>query len=182
MMRASQDRLFAQTESSEGFKTTAFRDGDEYVLEEEETLPRATYRSTLHDTKRPPFRFSAHRTKLDWGVIYGIDPKEVVWPCLSLPIAQTHPSQFAHNDVDALDGIVAHLCYADLATEDPACLSAANFLKLFRLTQLIIEYLLFVQDTLSEDFQCVSQQKCDCVFSIGCGTKRAWTDSSCVST
>lgn len=61
--------------------------------------------------------------------------------------------------MDALDQIVGHLCHADLASEDPYHLNSANFLKLFRLAQLALEYLLFVQDTLSNDCQNIAKQR-----------------------
>lgn len=46
----------------------------------EETLPKAQYNAPQFHEEASPFRFSAHRTRVDWGLLYGIDPQEVVKP------------------------------------------------------------------------------------------------------
>lgn len=60
-------------------------------------------------------------------------------------------------DLDTLDQVVPVIAYGDLEAEDPMILTETNFSKIFRLSQLIIEYLLYVQDVLSA--QCKHEQE-----------------------
>lgn len=74
-------------EESDGFKIPAGYDEDRETLEEDEILPQAKYTSKRVAANPQPFQFSAHRMRLDWGALYGIDPQEVVrltsfsWQC-----------------------------------------------------------------------------------------------------
>lgn len=49
-------------------------------------------------------------------------------------------------DVEVLQEFLENICFADVSKEDVSTFTDEAFVKLFRLTQLIIEYLLNVQD------------------------------------
>jgi len=51
-------------------------------------------------------------------------------------------------DLDVLEKVVSIIAFGDIEAEDTRHLTELNFLKVFRLAQLIIEYLLYVQDCL----------------------------------
>ena len=54
-------------------------------------------------------------------------------------------AQVRDTDIDALERAAACIAWGDLEAEDPRQLSEANFVKAFRLAQLLVEYLLHVQ-------------------------------------
>uniref|UniRef100_A0A061R8F5 Zinc finger protein DZIP1 n=1 Tax=Tetraselmis sp. GSL018 TaxID=582737 RepID=A0A061R8F5_9CHLO len=82
-----------------------------------------------------PFRFDSRRTRIDWRLLHGIDISEV----------------YSRIDLDALERVLDVIAHGDLEAEDVRHLSEVNFLKIFRLSQLTIEYLLYVQKTLQLD-------------------------------
>lgn len=57
-------------------------------------------------------------------------------------------AQVRETDIDTLERCCAAMAYGDLQAEDPCSLSQTNFLRLFRLAQLTVEYLLHIQDRL----------------------------------
>jgi len=57
-------------------------------------------------------------------------------------------AQVRETDIDTLERCCAAMAYGDLQAEDPCSLSQTSFLRLFRLAQLTVEYLLHVQDRL----------------------------------
>lgn len=70
---------------------------------------------------------------------------------LTAALANTFHVQVAHTDIDQLERVVHILSHGDLTAENPAQLTEINFIKIFRLAQLVIQYLLHVQDTLSAE-------------------------------
>ncbi|KAF6250625.1 hypothetical protein COO60DRAFT_1681187 [Scenedesmus sp. NREL 46B-D3] len=52
------------------------------------------------------------------------------------------------TDLDTLERLVACLTWGDIEVEDSHHLAEASFVKVFRLAQLLLEYLLYVQDSL----------------------------------
>ena len=81
---------------------------------------------------RKDFFFRRRHGALNWRKLLSVDLERVV----------------RSVDVDALQDNVEHVTFADVTETDLAMLTDANFLQLFRLTQLIIEYLLNVQNFL----------------------------------
>ncbi|CAL8462888.1 g2422 [Coccomyxa elongata] len=79
-----------------------------------------------------PFRFSAHQTRINWQILHGVDIDKLV----------------RETDIDTLERCCAAMAYGDLQVEEPGSLSETNFLRLFRLAQLTVEYLLHIQDRL----------------------------------
>lgn len=78
--------------------------------------------------------------------------------------ASTHPpSQARTTDIDALERVLDVVAFGDIEAEDARNLTPLNFIKLFRLAQLTVEYLLFVQDRLAAD-NCVLK-----VWATRCG-------------
>ncbi len=56
--------------------------------------------------------------------------------------------QIQETDIDTLERCCAAMAYGDLEAESPHSLTETNFLRLFRLAQLAVEYLLHIQDRL----------------------------------
>lgn len=56
--------------------------------------------------------------------------------------------QIRDVDLDTLEKIVSIVTFGDIEAEDTRHLTELNFIKVFRLSQLVIEYLLYVQDCL----------------------------------
>jgi zinc finger protein DZIP1 len=54
-------------------------------------------------------------------------------------------AQVRDVDLDTLERVAACITWGDLEAEDTRHLSEANFTKIFRLAQLLAEYLLYVQ-------------------------------------
>ena len=83
----------------------------------------------------PPFHFDSRRTRIDWRLLHSVD------------IAQVQ----ARTDLNALDRVVDLVAHGDLEGEDVRNLSEVNFLKIFRLAQMMVEYLLHVQEALKTE-------------------------------
>lgn len=56
-----------------------------------------------------------------------------------------HAPQVRDADLDVLERVAPCITWGDLEAEDPRHLNETNFTKIFRLAQLLIEYLLYVQ-------------------------------------
>ena len=56
-----------------------------------------------------------------------------------------------YTDIDQLERVVHILSHGDLQAENTRLLTETNFIKIFRLAQLAIQYLLHVQDVLSSE-------------------------------
>jgi hypothetical protein len=56
-----------------------------------------------------------------------------------------------YTDIDQLERVVHILSHGDLQAENTRQLTETNFIKIFRLAQLAIQYLLHVQDVLSSE-------------------------------
>ncbi|KAG2430772.1 hypothetical protein HYH02_013611 [Chlamydomonas schloesseri] len=80
----------------------------------------------------PPFKFEPRRARIDWRLLHGIDIN----------------SMMRDVDLDTLEKIVNIVAFGDIEAEDTRHLTELNFIKIFRLSQMMIEYLLYVQDCL----------------------------------
>ena len=67
------------------------------------------------------------------------------------------------TDIDTLERVLDVVAFGDIEAEDARNLTPLNFIKLFRLAQLTVEYLLFVQDRLAAD---------NCALKVG--SARLW--------
>ena len=56
--------------------------------------------------------------------------------------------QIHDTDIDTLERCCAAMAFGDLEAEAPQSLTETSFLRLFRLAQLTVEYLLHIQDRL----------------------------------
>jgi len=81
---------------------------------------------------RNDFFFRRRNGKLDWRKLANVDLERVV----------------STVDVATLQDNVEHITFADVGEDDLRYFTDANFMQLFRLTQLIIEYLINVQNFL----------------------------------
>lgn len=137
-----------------------------------------------------PFQFHAHRSRIDWRVLHGVDVDEVVsslksCSCLmQLAISCSAPkvnlylsglqtysllgcmrrlkvrlkrcavisaAQVRRTDIDTLERCVNAIAFGDIEAEGPGSLTRVNFIRIFRLSQLTVEYLLHVQDRLASE-------------------------------
>ena len=83
----------------------------------------------------PAFRFRAPRALIDWRALHALDVGGVV----------------RDTDIDALEGVLDVVAFGDIEAEDARNLTPFNFIKLFRVAQLTVDYLLHVQDRLAAD-------------------------------
>jgi zinc finger protein DZIP1 len=116
-----------------------------------------------------PFRFESKRIRIDWRVLHGVDINALVsagaralcvlrpceqcsagscWQRVAHCVCCDNPAQVRDVDLDILERVVGVVAFGDLEAEDTSQLSEASFLKVFRLSQLVVEYLLYVQDCL----------------------------------
>ena len=73
--------------------------------------------------------------------------------------------QVGYTDIDQLERVVHILAHGDLQAENTRQLTETNFIKIFRLAQLAIQYLLHVQDVLSSERS--ELLKTECVSHLG---------------
>eukprot|EP00955_Chlamydomonas_euryale_P094044 364824-Chlamydomonas_euryale.AAC.9 len=68
-------------------------------------------------------------------------------PALAVPAPTPlcHGAQIRDVDIDALEKVVSYIAFGDIEAEDTRNLNEINFVKVFRLAQLTVEYLLYVQ-------------------------------------
>ncbi|MEW5302951.1 MAG: hypothetical protein WDW36_005687 [Sanguina aurantia] len=90
----------------------------------------------------PPFRFDAKRVRIDWRVLHAVDINQLV----------------RDVDLDVLERVVGVVAYGDIEAEDTRHLSELNFIKVFRLSQLMVEYLLYVQECLTASHAWLQQE------------------------
>ncbi|KAJ7566943.1 hypothetical protein O6H91_02G124700 [Diphasiastrum complanatum] len=94
-------------------------------------------RTPLHDGTTVRFVFQRPRTRIDWRSLHAVDVEQI----------------FRETDIHKLESILETIAFGDVLGEDTRNFTEQNFLKLFRLSQLMIEYLLHVQETLASDKQ-----------------------------
>eukprot|EP00775_Hariotina_reticulata_P007380 gene7380-7589_t len=80
----------------------------------------------------PPFRFEQRRMRIDWRLLHGVDVNKLI----------------RDTDLDTLEQLVSCITWGDLEAEGPGQVNPSSTAKLFRLAQLLLEYLLYVQDNL----------------------------------
>ena len=68
--------------------------------------------------------------------------------------------QVAYTDIDALESVVGILAHGDIVAENVRELTETNFIRIFRLAQLALEYLLHVQDVLSHERRMLLASEC----------------------
>jgi zinc finger protein DZIP1 len=68
--------------------------------------------------------------------------------------------QIAYTDIDALERVVGILAHGDIVAENTRDLTETNFVRIFRLAQLALEYLLHVQNVLSTERRQLLASEC----------------------
>ena len=97
-----------------------------------DTLPRAT--TAAAPAPRFAFRGRGGRERVDWRLIAAVDPDAVQ----------------RDGDLDALQAVIENLTFADVQGEGVRTMADANLVKLARLSQLCLEYLLHCQEALDQ--------------------------------
>ncbi|OAE29684.1 hypothetical protein AXG93_509s1370 [Marchantia polymorpha subsp. ruderalis] len=88
----------------------------------------------MEDSLRsPPFVFQKRLTRIDWRKLHTIDVDKIV----------------REVDLDTLEAVVDTIAFGDIQGEDTRNFTEANFVKIFRIAQLMVEYLLHVQELLA---------------------------------
>ncbi|KXZ55055.1 hypothetical protein GPECTOR_3g213 [Gonium pectorale] len=113
---------------------TAATDPYDYPLRDQTMVSAPTF---------PPFKFEHRRARIDWRLLHGIDINSMV----------------RDVDLDTLEKIVNIVAYGDIEAEDTRHLTELNFIKIFRLSQMMIEYLLYVQDCLQSSNAWLQQER-----------------------
>jgi hypothetical protein len=72
----------------------------------------------------------------------------------------TLPDQIRDTDLDTLERLVGCLTWGDIEAEDSRHLAESSFVKVFRLAQLLLEYLLYVQDSLKHTNSVLELSRC----------------------
>jgi len=83
---------------------------------------------SIHFTTKP-FKFTSNRFHIDWRRLQTVDVDLLL----------------KENDTRLLEAVVDLVAYGDIEAEDPLYLTELNFVKIFKLSQLVIDYLLWVQ-------------------------------------
>ncbi|CAM6039461.1 unnamed protein product [Sphagnum compactum] len=83
--------------------------------------------------KSSSFVFQKRLSRIDWRTIHAIDVDQVI----------------RDIDIDTLETVLDTIAFGDIQGEDTRNFTEANFVKLFRLSQLMVEYLLHVQELLA---------------------------------
>ncbi|WIA11315.1 hypothetical protein OEZ85_011438 [Tetradesmus obliquus] len=112
-------------------ETTAGPGFDARTAGRRDQLQTLAYADGLPVTYQP-FKFESRRSRIDWRLLHGVDINKLI----------------RDTDLDTLERLVGCLAWGDIEAEDSRHLSEASFVKVFRLAQLLLEYLLYVQDSL----------------------------------
>jgi hypothetical protein len=112
------------------------------------------------DLPRPKnFEFAHSLIRIDWRALAGVDVDRLVRNAFATDVesGSQHGTysrrtlQVGNTDIDQLERVVHILSHGDLQAENTSQLTETNFIKIFRLAQLAIQYLLHVQDVLSSE-------------------------------
>lgn len=98
--------------------------------------PASTYSSDgdySYDQNNGKFYFKPRRETLNWRVLLSLNLEKIM----------------DKVDIDTLESITKNLTFARVDFNDLRYFNETNFVQVFRLSQLIIEYLLYVQNYLS---------------------------------
>ncbi|CAG9462810.1 unnamed protein product [Pedinophyceae sp. YPF-701] len=113
---------------------------EEYFEESSGPIPGPN--DSVHFKERP-FKFTTNRFHIDWRRLHAIDPDRVL----------------RETDTALLESVVDVVAYGDIEAEDPMYLTELNFVKIFRVAQMIIDYLLWVQDTLNGHNEALAKER-----------------------
>ncbi|KAI5070524.1 hypothetical protein GOP47_0014867 [Adiantum capillus-veneris] len=80
----------------------------------------------------PPFCFQRRCARIDWRTLHALDVDQII----------------REIDVNKLESVLDTIAFGDVQGEDTRNFTEANFVKLFRLSQLMVEYLLHTQEVL----------------------------------
>ena len=118
------------------FRQPSFRQANAYADSDPMRIPGE--KKSLWNTR---VLFSKRTARLDWRQLARVDVDRVM----------------REGDFDALQENIENLTFADIEREHMSAQADSNFVKLVRLSQLIIEYLLYSQEYLEQRRQVVEQ-------------------------
>eukprot|EP01018_Ginkgo_biloba_P011295 Gb_03048 [translate_table: standard] len=78
------------------------------------------------------FNFQKRHARLDWRILHAIDVDQIL----------------RDTDIDKLEAVLDTIAFGNIIEEDTRNFTESNFIKIFRLSQLMVEYLLHVQEIL----------------------------------
>ncbi|KAG0563605.1 hypothetical protein KC19_8G044800 [Ceratodon purpureus] len=121
---------------STGYSTDGFeRDEQQFIydLERLSVPPKSVSDVKSMTQDGAPFAFQKRVERIDWRSLHSIDVDRLI----------------REVDIDTLETVLDTIVFGDIQGEDRRNLSEANFVKIFRLAQLMVEYLLHVQALLA---------------------------------
>ena len=80
----------------------------------------------------PKFTFQARQGRINWRLVMNTDVDKII----------------STTDLGQLEQLLQNLTYANLDREDLERLGDTHFIKLFRLSQMSVEYLIYTQNYL----------------------------------
>ena len=80
--------------------------------------------------------------------------------CICRRVDNFRHVQVAFTDITQLERVVSILAYGDILAENTRELTEVNFVHIFRLAQLALDYLLHVQDTLDRERRLLLAREC----------------------
>nr|CAH8874678.1 unnamed protein product [Trichobilharzia regenti] len=90
----------------------------------------------------PPILFRKRTEKIDWRRLASIDVNRIA----------------SHVDIESLQEMLTSVTFCDITSEIDTRYIDTNFIKLFQLAQLLIEYLLYSQDYLTTSLDSLKEQ------------------------
>lgn len=129
--------------SSTGYSTDAFERDEEQFIKDLE-WSRGSRRSVSSvkpmvqeipsgSARNASFVFQKRNARIDWRSLHSIDVDRLI----------------REVDIDTLEMALDTIAFGDIQGEDSRNFTEANFVKIFRLAQLMVEYLLHVQELLA---------------------------------
>ncbi|KAG0600897.1 hypothetical protein M758_11G069200 [Ceratodon purpureus] len=142
MVSKGEDPLMVMA-SSTGYSTDTFeRDEEQFMKDlDRPKTPRKVMNTkpVAHENgsagaRGATFVFQKRLARIDWRTVHTIDVDRVI----------------REVDIDTLETVLDTIAFGDIQGEDTRNFTEANFVKIFRLAQLMVEYLLHVQELLAD--------------------------------
>lgn len=133
--------------SSTGYSSDAFeRDEEQFIYDlERSRVSRKSVKKAkrmrqessscgVRGARGAPFAFKRRAARIDWRSLHSVDVDRLI----------------REVDIDTLEMVLDTIAFGDIQGEDTRNFTEANFVKIFRLAQLMVEYLLHVQELLAD--------------------------------
>ncbi|XP_073386204.1 uncharacterized protein [Physcomitrium patens] len=129
--------------SSTGYSTDSFEHDEEQIIMDSKkpktprknmTRKAAAQENSSTSAEGVSFVFQKHHSKIDWRILNTIDVDRII----------------RDVDTDTLEKVMDTIAFGDIHGEDARNITEGNFTKIFRLAQLMVEYLLHALQLLAD--------------------------------